>query len=237
MKKVLLSLVVALLLVASVAGFALADSPAKDASSRPLSVYVVHGIPGVNVDVYVDGSLAIKDFRPGQVVGPVNLPIGCCRQLSLYAAGATPAQSQPVLQISAPLPTARAATVIAHLKADGTPTISLFTERPEFTGPRGFGTINVRHTAAFGAVDLWAAPASGGELTKIASGLTNPNSLRLVLPVGQYRVAVVPAGAGLESAALQATLPVYDRQTLNVYAYGNPLASPSTFGAITQWLR
>ena len=237
MKKLMLSLVVALLLVGGFGRFALADGPTTDAFSRPVGVYVVHGIPGVNVDVYVDGSLAIKDFRPGQVVGPVNLPIGCCRQLSLYAAGANPSQAQPVLQVRAPLPTARGATVIAHLKADGTPTISLFTERPELTGPRGFGTVNVRHTAAFGAVDLWAAPVGGGALTKVASGLTNPNSLRLVLPVGQYRVAVVPAGAGIESAALQATLSVYDRQTLNVYAYGNPLASPSTFGAITQWLR
>jgi hypothetical protein len=92
-----------------------------------------------------------------------------------------------------------------------------YSPRPRSRGPpRGFGFINVRHTAAFGAVDLWAAPASGGELTKIASGLTNPNNLSLMLPVGQYRVVVVPAGAGPESAALSATLPVWDRQQYNV---------------------
>lgn len=237
MKKLSLSMLIVFLLALGLASVALADDGKNSANSRPVGVYVVHGIPGVTVDVYVDGRLALKDFKPNDVVGPVNMPIGCCRHIAIYAAGANPAEAQPVLHVTAPLPTARFVTVIAHLSATGTPTISMFRETPETRAPRGYGKLNVRHTAAFGAVDLWAAPASGGELTKIASGLTNPKSLDLVLPAGQYRVAVTPAGAGPESAALSATLTVIDRETFNVYAIGAPLASPSTFGAIVQRLR
>lgn len=234
MKRVLLSLVAALALLGVLSSSTFA---AETQRGRPTHVYVVHGIPGVNVDVYVNGQLALPNFKPGDTVGPINMPIGCCTKVSIYAAGANPSQSQPVLEANAPLPATRGVSIVAHLKADGTPTLSLFTEMPEERAPRGFGKVNVRHTAAFGAVDLWAAPASGGDLAKIASGLTNPNSLNLVLPAGSYRVAVVPAGAPVSSAALTATISVFERQTLNVYAIGNPTASPSTFGAVVQTLR
>ena len=37
------------------------------------TVYVVHGIPGLNVDVYVNGKTALTGFKPGEVAGPAVL--------------------------------------------------------------------------------------------------------------------------------------------------------------------
>jgi len=39
-------------------------------------VSVIHGIPGAVVDVYVDGNLALEDFRPRTVTAPIELPAG-----------------------------------------------------------------------------------------------------------------------------------------------------------------
>src|SRR5664279_3868515 len=39
-------------------------------------VYVVHGIPNLPVDVYVNGALTLNDFQPETVAGPLDLPAG-----------------------------------------------------------------------------------------------------------------------------------------------------------------
>ena len=49
------------------------------AGAADSSVYIVHGIPGVAVDVYVgttDGDPAIADFQYGNSVGPLAIPAG-----------------------------------------------------------------------------------------------------------------------------------------------------------------
>ena len=49
---------------------------------------VVHGIPGLDVDVCVNGAKAITDFNPGEVVAGVKLPAGTYH-LAVVAAGTT----------------------------------------------------------------------------------------------------------------------------------------------------
>ena len=39
-------------------------------------VFVVHGIPGLPVDVYVNGALTLDNFQPETVAGPLDLPAG-----------------------------------------------------------------------------------------------------------------------------------------------------------------
>ena len=39
-------------------------------------VYVVHGIPGLPVDIYVNGALTLDNFQPETVAGPLDLPEG-----------------------------------------------------------------------------------------------------------------------------------------------------------------
>jgi len=52
---------------------ALTATPALAATSQ---VSVVHGIPGQNVDVYVNGKKTLPDFAPGKVAGPLSLEEG-----------------------------------------------------------------------------------------------------------------------------------------------------------------
>ena len=39
-------------------------------------MYVVHGIPGVPVDVYVNDNNQLPNFQPSTVAGPLTLPAG-----------------------------------------------------------------------------------------------------------------------------------------------------------------
>ncbi|GIU99979.1 MAG: hypothetical protein KatS3mg014_1595 [Actinomycetota bacterium] len=46
------------------------------AGAADATLNVVHGVPGVDVNVCVNGDLAIPDFDPGEVVEGVVLPAG-----------------------------------------------------------------------------------------------------------------------------------------------------------------
>ena len=37
---------------------------------------VLHGVPGLTVDVYVDGELTLDDFEPAALAGPLALALG-----------------------------------------------------------------------------------------------------------------------------------------------------------------
>ena len=59
-----------LVMVLSTLGFA----PMQD--SHLGTVYVVHGVPGLTVDVYVNGDLTLPGFEPETIAGPLSLPEG-----------------------------------------------------------------------------------------------------------------------------------------------------------------
>lgn len=62
-------------LLAGVATAALAAAPAQ-ADEHESTVSVLHGVPGLTVDVFVDGEEFIPDFAPGTLTHPVMLPAG-----------------------------------------------------------------------------------------------------------------------------------------------------------------
>ena len=66
------------------------------------TVTVIHGIPGLTVDVYVNGKLTLEDFAPDTVTAPLELPAGTY-QIAIRPANAA-ADSAPVLAGSATLP-------------------------------------------------------------------------------------------------------------------------------------
>jgi hypothetical protein len=75
MRKRTLGLTLALATVTALA----ASAPAAASDGKPFTLNVVHGIPGVVVDVCVDGTKAITDFEPGDVVTGIALPEGTYR--------------------------------------------------------------------------------------------------------------------------------------------------------------
>jgi hypothetical protein len=72
-----------------VAVMAVAVLPATGAMAQTSDgqVIVVHGVPDLEVDVYVNGDLTLEGFQFGDVAGPLALPEGTY-DVEIYAAGA-----------------------------------------------------------------------------------------------------------------------------------------------------
>jgi hypothetical protein len=198
------------------------------------SVFVVHGIPGVPVDVYVDAALALPNFQPGTVEGPIPLPAGE-RAVEIFGAGADPTTAQPVIAAQAPLRRGQTASLVAHLAAAGTPTLTPFAEQPIPRSRRGGrGRLAVRHAAALGPVDIYLA-SDDDDLELVFSGVGNGEGGGRVLQAGSYDLAVAAAGDPPSAAALQGTVDVTAGETLAVYAIGDPGAG--TLAILTQTIR
>ena len=60
--------------LAVIAAVALIAFPASAEEGGKVSV--IHGIPGLTVDVFVNGELTLPGFEPGDVAGPLDLPAG-----------------------------------------------------------------------------------------------------------------------------------------------------------------
>ena len=167
----------------AIAAALLGASPAAAADTA--EVYVVHGVPGLTVDVYVDGQRALDNFQPETVAGPLDLPAGS-HAVAITAADATDA-SNPVLSATADLTAGNSYSLVAHLSADGNPTLTPYSNDIS-TVPAGRARLVVRHDAAAPAVDVRA----GGAV--VLSDVTNPNQGGLTVPAGTVSADVVLAG-------------------------------------------
>jgi hypothetical protein len=175
------------------------------------TVTVVHGIPGLTVDVYVNGRLTLEDFAPKTVTDPLTLPAGEY-QLAIRPANAAP-DSAPVLSGTATLPAGANASIVAHLDGAGKPKLSVFVNDVSAI-PAGKARLVVRHTAAAPAVDVLAngSPAF--------TNLTNPNEAKADLAAGTISAAV--AAAGTTTPVLgPVDLPLAEGTSTIVYAVGS----------------
>ncbi len=217
MKKLVAAL--ALMAIAVFAALGAGPVAAQDATG---TVTVIHGVPGVDVDVYVNGDLTLEAFTPETITDPLELPAGDYT-VDIRPAGADPA-TDPIITGTTTLPAGANATLIAHLAADGTPTLGVFVNDTAATAA-GEGRLVVRHTAAAPAVDVLA----GGE--PVISGLENPNEETLALPAGTVPAAVAAAGT-TEPVIGPVDVPVVAGQVTIVYAIGS--LADDTLGALVQ---
>lgn len=153
-------------------------------------VYVVHGIPGVPVDVYVAGNLTLTDFQPNAVAGPLTLPAGDYR-VQIFAHVADPPEAAPasgaVIDKTETVPSGASVSLIANLDASGMPALNAFANDLSPVAD-GMARVTVRHTAFAPAVDIYVDGA------KAVSDLTNPNEAIAEIPAGSHEVAVKVAG-------------------------------------------
>src|SRR5688572_24867147 len=106
-----------------VLAMAAAPAYAQDGDS---SVSVLHGVPGLTVDVYVNGEEAIPDFAPGTLTDPMMLPAGSY-DIAVYPDGADPETEDPAISAEGlEVPGGANLTLVAHLDAEGTPMLSAF---------------------------------------------------------------------------------------------------------------
>ncbi len=200
-----------------------APAGAQEAGAQ---VRVLHGIPGTPVDVYVDGERALDDFAPGTTTDDLALPAGTY-SVAVFPADAADDSGQAVLgPVDLAVPASGNVSAIAHLGADGAPTITPFVNDTS-AAAAGQGRVVVRHTAAAPAVDVLA----GGQ--PVFSGLTNPDEDSADLPAGTISASVAAAGT-TEPVIGPADVPVTAGQATIVYAIGS--LEDSTLDVLVQTL-
>lgn len=184
MKRILAAVTAMSLTAIATASFTAAPASAQDGEA---TVSVLHAVPGLTVDVYANGDELIPDFKPGTLTDPQALPAGTY-DLEVYADGDDPANATPAIQAKGvEVPAGANATVVAHLNANGKPTLTPYVNDVSATEP-GQARLVVRHDAAAPAVDVKA----NGDV--LFAGLTNPNEESADVPAGTYSAAVTLAG-------------------------------------------
>ena len=207
-------------LLAGLAVLAAAAAPAAAANAQDAAeVTLLHGIPGATVDVAVDGEVVIPGFEPGATQDLSAFAGQTLANLEVRAAGTEDVVIGPVAEFA--VPASGSWTVVAHLDADGNPTVTPFENNSAPTAD-GEGRLTVRHTAAAPAVDLVVGDARPIE------GAENGASADLELPAGEIAGAqLAPAGGD----------PIVDVPTVNlttgtnliVYAVGSLEGETFTF--------
>lgn len=203
----------------------LALAAPASAASAPAQVRVLHGIPGTPVDVYVDGKRALDDFQPKTVTDDIGLPAGP-HKVAIFPATAPDGSGTPLVSATLTVPKTGNVSAVAHLTADGKPTITPYVNDVSSTGA-GKGRLTVRHDAAAPAVDVLAGGAP------VFRGLTNPEQASAVLPAGTVSAAVALAGTTAPVIG-PADVPVGAGQLTVVYAIGS--AADKTLDVLVQTL-
>ncbi|MDQ0767833.1 hypothetical protein QF031_000582 [Pseudarthrobacter defluvii] len=179
----------------------------------PALLSVLHGVPGLTVDVWVNGNLTLDDFTPGTLAGPLELPAGDY-EIAITAADATSADNPVIGPVDVELDEGRNYTAVAHLDADGAPTASLFTNDTKAPRNDGKGKLTVRHVAAAPAVDILAGGAP------VIEGLSNPDEAKLKLKAGTISATVAAAGT-TDPVIGPADITVEGGKNTIVYAWGS----------------
>jgi Domain of unknown function (DUF4397) len=156
------------------------------AQSDEGQVIVVHGVPDLDVDIYVNGDLTLEGFKYGDVAGPLALPAGTY-DVEVYAAGSDPEAGDPALSGSTDLPAGAVATIAAYLEEGGTPTLGVFVENNSAI-EAGNARISAYHLADFGAVDVLVND------DPVWEGVTNGNGANADVPADTYNVKITAAG-------------------------------------------
>jgi hypothetical protein len=210
----------AALAVASPAQAANGHHRGDDATAK---LSVLHGVPGLTVDVWLDGKLTLDNFKPGTLAGPLTVPDGDHR-IAITGADAKSADEAVIGPVTVDLEDGLDYTAVAHLDADGSPTATLFTNDTS-PSPDGQGKLTVRHVAAAPDVDVLA----GG--TAVIEGLTNPNEEVLTLDAGTVSASVAAAGTTAPLIG-PADIKVTEGKNTIVYAWGS--LARNTLGVAVQ---
>lgn len=186
--------------------------PASAATAGTASLAVLHGVPDLTVDVWVDGERTLDDFTPGTLAGPLDLPAGT-HTVVITAADAADVSQPAIGPVDLALDAGASYTAVAHLDAAGDPTATLFTNDTSAV-PAGQGRLTVRHTAAAPAVDVLA----GG--SPVVTNLANPDEQSLTVPAGTVSAAVAATGT-TDPVIGPADLEIAEGASTIVYAWGS----------------
>ncbi|MDH6455525.1 hypothetical protein M2155_008024 [Streptomyces sp. SAI-119] len=183
----------------------------QQSSGDQASVSVLHGIPGLAVDVYAGDKELIPDFEPGTLTDSMKLDAGSY-DIKIFKDGEGPAGT-PAIEKTVDVPAGANATLVAHLTADGKPALDAFVNDMSKV-PAGKARLTVRHVAAAPAVDVRA----GG--TPVFKDLVNPKEAKGEVDAGTVSANVVLAGTDTVAIG-PADLDLAEGTNTVVYAWGS----------------
>ena len=205
MSRIRIALAIALGTILAMASFA---SPASAQDAR---IHLIHGIPDTDVDVAAGGEDVFTGFSFGDTQDLSGLAGATLEGLEVKLAGT---DTVAIDAGDVTLPSSGNTTIIAHLDAAGTPTISVFSNDTS-TIDAGQGRLVVRHTAAAPEVDIKA----NGDVA--FASVANGEEGAADLPTGTISAEVVPAGTDSPVVIGPADLPINEGESLIVYAVGS----------------
>ncbi len=186
--------------------------PAGTNTQAEPEIMLLHGIPGVTVNVAVDGEIVIPGFEPGTMQDLSAFAGQTLENLEVRLAGTEDIAIGPVAEF--PVPASGSYTVVAHLDAEGTPTLTPF-ENDTSEVADGNGRLTIRHTAVLGD----ARPVENA---------SNGDSAGLDIPAGEIAGAQI-APTGGDPIADVPTVTLGAGTNLIVYAVGSLADETFTF--------
>jgi Domain of unknown function (DUF4397) len=207
-RRLPVALAILLTALLSLALPALAAGPASAATGKG-KIYVIHGIVGQTLDIYVDGKEVKPDAKPKTIVGPLSLNAGS-HQVSLRSGARTVASAKFKVGSGQSL------DVIAHLRSDSSMGATVTAYRNDLS-PVAPGKLRlvVAHVAAAPPADIRV----NGDV--LFSNVANGEALTEVVPSGSYKVGIVPAGTNGKAILGPVTLPLKKGTLTRVFAIGN----------------
>jgi hypothetical protein len=159
--------------------------PVLAADGGQATVTVVHGVPGVEVDVYANDDKILSGFAFKEVSDALRVP-GGTYDLEVRKAG-DPASAEPILSATERVPAGANVTVVAALDSSGDPVLKPYVNDTGAVAA-GSGRLVVRHSAAAPEVDVYAGA------DRVISSLANGAEKALTVPSGQVPAKVTLAG-------------------------------------------
>jgi hypothetical protein len=129
-------------------------------------VFVVHGIPGVKVDVCVSGTEVKSNFKYGQKFALKNVPAGTYNIKVFLANDKKECRGTVAIQQRVDLTEGLNATAVAKI-TDGAPALEIFVNDVTLTDDT---SATVRHAANAPAVDVWVNGGSGPLVSNFMEG-------------------------------------------------------------------
>ncbi|TDE36496.1 DUF4397 domain-containing protein [Actinomadura sp. 6K520] len=181
------------------------------AAQATATVRVLHGIPGLTVDVFANGEEVLADFTPGSLSDPLQLPAGSY-DIAVFQAGQGPGGT-PAVERTVEVTGGTDVTLTANLDESGSPALNAYVNDVSRV-PAGQGRLTVRHVAAAPAVDVRADGSA------IVRNLTNPDEAVTEVPAGTVSADVTLAGT--DTVVIGPTpLTVAEGANTIVYAWGS----------------
>ncbi len=194
---------------AVLAGTVAFATPAAAADTAQLSV--LHALPGLTVDVYVDGTKKVDDLEPGELAGP--LPVAAGRHQVVMVKSTAPSGDVPGIDLTAEVAAGGNYSAVVYRDVAHQRVAKLYRNDVDAT-PAGEGRLTVRHVAAAGAVDV----AVDG--TSVAKKLADAGQKSVELAAGTVEASVTPAGSRKKIIG-PAGVVITAGKTTVVYVWGN----------------